>query len=145
MPHMSIPFSGGSPMIDLFVGVSSQRRKALEAAQQPIPKFQKARALIDTGASGTCIDPSILSPLGLTATGAIAIHTPSTSGKPHICDQFDVALGIDHPKDPMIVLTIPVVSTPLSATRIQALIGRDVLQECLFIYDGISGTFTLAF
>jgi hypothetical protein len=68
MPHLNIPFSAGSPIIDLFVGVSQQRRDALLAVGRSIPNFQRARALIDTGASGTCIDPTILKPLGLTAT-----------------------------------------------------------------------------
>jgi hypothetical protein len=64
---------------------------------------------------------------------------------PISCDQFDVALGIDHPKNPMVLLTVPVISTALAAQGIQALIGRDVLQNCLLIYDGAAGNLTLAF
>ena len=146
MPHLSIPFTGQGPLIDLLVGISAQRRKAMERVGQPIPAYQKARALIDTGASSTCIDPTILKPLELTATGAILIHTPSTGGTPHLCEQFDVALGIDHPtKDPMMLPTIPVIATGLAAQGIGALIGRDVLSSCLFIYDGAAASFTLAY
>jgi len=56
-----------------------------------------------------------------------------------------VALGIHHPKDSMMLLTVPVIATELTSQGISALIGRDVLASCLLIYDGISGTFTLAF
>jgi aspartyl protease len=146
VPHLTIPFSGHGPLIDLLVGVSAQRRRALKKVGQPIPEFQKTRALIDTGASSTCIDSAVLKPLELTATGAILIHTPSTSGKPHFCEQFDVGLGIDHPsKDPMMLHTIPVISTELAAQGIGALIGRDVLSSCLLIYDGSAASFTLGF
>lgn len=145
MPHLTVPFTGNGPLIDLSVGVSAQRRKALERAGMTVPSFQKARALIDTGASATCIDPAVLKPLGLTPTGTIHIHTPSTSGKPYVCEQFDVALGIDHPKHPMVLLTVPVIATELASQGISALIGRDVLASCLLIYDGTAGSFTLAF
>jgi len=49
MPHLTIPFAAGTPIIDLFVGVSAQRRQALIAAGKSVPEFQVARALIDTG------------------------------------------------------------------------------------------------
>lgn len=145
MPHLTVPFTASGPLIELSVGVSAQRRKAIEKAGMVVPPFRKARALIDTGASGTCIDPAILKPLGLTPTGTIHIHTPSTSGMPYVCEQFDVGLGIDHPKDPMVLLTVPVIATELAAQGIDALIGRDVLASCLLNYDGSAGAFTLAF
>ena len=116
------------------------------AASMAVPDFQIARALIDTYASSTCIDPGVLKPLGLTATGIIPIHTPSTSGNPYQCEQFDVALGIVHPtKEPMFLPTIPVIAAALAAQGIQALIGRDVLSSCLLIFDGVHGMFTFAF
>jgi predicted aspartyl protease len=145
MPHLNNPFTAGSPLIELYVSVSDPRRAALTAANQPIPKWQTARALIDTGASGTCIDPSILAPLGLTPTGTIAIQTPSTGGTTHLCLQYDVMLGIYHPTNSMILGTTPVIATDLASQGIQALLGRDVLSKCLLIFDGSVGTFTLAF
>jgi hypothetical protein len=145
MPHINIAFSGGLPIVDLYVGVSTPRRTALEAANRPVPQFQRARALIDTGASGTCIDKTILTLLQITPTGTVPIHTPSTSGVPVVCEEYDVALGIIHPtKDPMVLSTVPVIATELASQGIQALIGRDVLAACLFLYDGAGGAFTLA-
>lgn len=40
---------------------------------------------------------------------------------------------------------VPVVEAHLSFQGIQALLGRDILSNCLFLYDGQSGVFTLAF
>jgi hypothetical protein len=73
------------------------------------------------------------------------MHTPTTGGKAQQCFQYDVMLAIYHPTNSMIVGTIPVVATQLKQIGITALIGRDVLRSCLFIIDGSSDRFTLAF
>jgi len=36
------------------------------------------RTLIDTGASGSVLDPSVISQLNLTLVGSVLVHTPST-------------------------------------------------------------------
>jgi len=104
------------------------------------------RGLIDTGASGTVIDPSLLSSLNLTPTSAVPIHTPSTSGKPKLCDQFDVSLVF--PLDGGYTYTlgaVAVIESHLAVQGIDALIGRDVLERGVFIYDGVERTFLIGF
>ena len=53
MPHLSLPFSAGAPVIDLHVGVSGPRAEALRKAGLPIPPMMQLRALINAGASCT--------------------------------------------------------------------------------------------
>jgi hypothetical protein len=145
MPHLTNRLTRGSPLITLYVGISDERRIAFTKAGRTPPEMRECLALIDTGASDTCIDPAILKPLELTPTGHALIHTPSTAGQPHSCDFYDVSLGIYHPKDSMILLTVPVIAVDLGSQGITALIGRNVLASCLFIFDGASDSFTLAF
>jgi hypothetical protein len=58
MPHINLQMSpGDGPLIDIFVGVSFPRRDALKAAGHVAPNPIRARALIDTGASCSCVDP----------------------------------------------------------------------------------------
>jgi hypothetical protein len=40
---------------------------------------------------------------------------------------------------------VPVIAADLAIQGIHALIGRDVLQDCILIYNGTVGEFTLAF
>jgi hypothetical protein len=40
---------------------------------------------------------------------------------------------------------LPVLGSDLKPHGFEVLIGRDLLRECLFIYDGTAGQFTLAF
>ena len=63
----------------------------------------------------------------------------------HSANTYDVSLMLLHPKLTLTLGNVPVGESQLSVQGIQALIGRDVLQNCLFVYDGQSGLFSLAF
>jgi len=129
------------------VAASQPRAAALKAADEAVPTPVPIRALLDTGASCTCVDPSVLQALSLTPTGSVSVNTPSTGTTPHIADQYDVALIIPPGTGaPLIFQTIPVVSSELlTAQGFHALIGRDILDKCFFVYNGGVGLFTLAY
>lgn len=145
MPHLALQIAAGGPLIDVLVGVSIPRQTALHAAGQSVPPPVQIRALIDTGASCTCIDPSVPQRLGLAPTGVAPMHTPSTGEQPHTANQYDVSLVLLHPTLNMTLHTVPVAESQLAIQGIQGLLGRDVLKSCLFIYDGQAAMFTLAF
>src|SRR4051812_33831012 len=95
MPSVSLNVQPGGPLIAVMVGVSTARFQALTGAGQTPPPAATGMFLIDTGASCTCVDPDLLSNLGLQPTGTAGIRTPSTQGgAPHYCDQYDVSLFI---------------------------------------------------
>ena len=147
MPHFTLQISPAGPILDASVGVSRPRATALKAAGQPVPKAIPIRALIDTGASCTCLDPSILEGLSLTPTGVVSVNSPTTGETPHQADQFDVALFIPPPNGlPLFIQAMPVVASHLLAMQgFHALLGRDILNNCLFAYNGEVGLFTLVF
>lgn len=129
----------------MLVGVSQARASALRAAQQAVPNPVQIRALLDTGASCACIDPSAIQSLGIPPTGITPMHTPSTGTQAHHANLYDVSLTLMHPALSLSITNVAVAEAQLSIQGIQALIGRDVLKRCLLVYDGQSGTFTLAF
>ncbi len=145
MPHLTLTISPEDPLIDLAVGVSKPRADALMANSLSVPPPMRIRALIDTGASCTCVDSDVLSQLALSPTGNVQIHTPSTSGSPHSCNQYDISLMLLHPNLTLTFGVVPVIESNLISQGIQALIGRDLLTRCLFVYDGSAGAFALAF
>lgn len=76
------------------------------------------------------------------------MHTPSTGAAPAAADQYDVGLAIYAAANqvPLFLTTVPVIAAALvHAQGIQALIGRDILGQCVLHYNGATGTFTLAF
>lgn len=134
-------------MVEAFVGVSTGRVAALQQAQQPVPPPQRIRALIDTGASGSCMDPIVLRALGIQPTGVIAVNTPTTGMTPAICNQYDVSIVIPAPNSaPFQVPTTAVTEHEFFAAQgFHALIGRDILSRCVLIYNGQLGLFTLGY
>jgi predicted aspartyl protease len=139
--------TNGSPLFDLYIWASEPYRKLRAAAKKPIPQPIIIKALIDTGASCTCINETDLSKLGLPARGTTLIHTPSTGGTPATVLQYDVSLMLAHLPSLgfKYFSTVPVIATDFSSRPFKALIGRDVLKECLLVYDGGAGIFSLAF
>ncbi|MGH9385441.1 MAG: aspartyl protease family protein [Vicinamibacterales bacterium] len=147
MSHFTLQVSPSGPIVDAIVGVSLPRRNALLAANQQVPNTVSIRGLLDTGASGTAVDPSVLTALGLTPTGTILVNTPTTGANPVSVDQYDVAFIIPGPPkgSPLLSLTLPVVASELLIPQgFHALIGRDILSQCVFVYNG-SGFFTLGY
>lgn len=146
MPHFTLSIGPDGPMLDAVVAVSEGRGLSLQAANQPLPSPVKIRALLDTGASCTCVDPSVPAALGLTPTGIAQLTVASGATEPR--EEFDVSLFIPaKPGDaPMVFRTIKVVATPLKAAQgFDALIGRDILSLCVVTYNGSVNLFTVAY
>ena len=144
MPHLTLQFGATGPLLDVLISVSAPRQAALKQAGQAVPSPQIARALIDTGASITAVDPAITTALNLIPTGQTTIHTPSTAAEqPHPCATYDVHLTLSHPALSFYINALPVIQSNLHHQGIQALIGRDVLANCLLFYDGRAGTYVL--
>jgi hypothetical protein len=147
MPHIQLSHSApAGPLIDVYVTVSGPRHKALTAAGAKVPPAQFCKALVDTGASNTSIDPSVMGALGLTPTGSTPVITPTTGAVPVNQPTFDVGVHVQfankqfHSKNPLTVT-----SASFSHQGFMVLLGRDILANGLLIYDGVHKTFCLSF
>jgi len=112
---------------------------ALNKAGLPAPNVALANLLVDTGASQTAVDVSILTGLGLSPTGTQQVHTPSTQGIPHVCNTFDVGLmfhGATMLQIAHFVPALPVLDGQFKPQGIDGLLGRDVLANCRLTYSG---------
>lgn len=146
MPSINAVFNRQTgPVIEIVVGVTQARADALAAAGQAVPNWITARVLIDTGASGTCLDPTIIQPLGLQPTGVIQVQTPSTNGIPHQMLQYDVRLWVSSPQSGRFFDALPITESHFKSQGIDGLLGRDVLEGCVLITNGEAGIVTLAF
>ncbi len=79
------------------------------------------------------------------------MNTPSTAGHPVIADQYDVSILVPAGTNqaPLFMANLPVICAELlSSQGFHALIGRDILTQCVFLYNGGNGGigfFTLAY
>lgn len=145
MPFLTIPFGSEGPLTDIYVALSTPRVDALKKAGLLYPPPKVVTGLVDTGASCSAIALSVVQDLGLVPSGTIQLYSTTTGSHPQTCNLYDVCLAFVQPEVKVIGVTIPVVEANLTNRKFEAIIGRDALEHCLFIYDGKHSTFTLAF
>jgi hypothetical protein len=123
------------------------RYQALKKANLPTPTGQQVRALLDTGASATCIDPSVVAALGIPPHGTCLMNTPTTGAEPQTVNLYDVGLGIAGSTAPPLVFeTVEVAeSNLLQAQGFHMLIGRDILARCTFYYHGPASVISISY
>jgi predicted aspartyl protease len=111
----------------------------MTATSQKVPAPVTGTALIDTGASRSAIDRTVVSALNLNPVGVVKL---GTAGGPSQQPLFPLRLILQQ-----IGFTAEfeaVTGCDLDGTDLIMLIGRDVLRVCLFVYDGNSGQYSLA-
>lgn len=136
MPHITYSLSSGRPLIDAYIGLSRSREEAFIKAGQSALSPIHARALIDTGATISCIDTKIIQGLNLTPIGKAQCLTASSGSTPVITDQYDVSILIPLPPMMRFFKDILVMVHDLSPQGIQAIIGCDILSKGILIFTG---------
>jgi hypothetical protein len=126
------------PAIDIQIQPVLAAQEAMRADGEEVPSVS-VKALIDTGASGTLIQTSIVGTLGLDWIGTVLLTTPSTT-KPLVRYEYRVRIVLSE----TIAFETDAVEGDLIGQNIQCLIGRDVLEYVVFTYDGPNSRFSIA-
>jgi hypothetical protein len=147
MPIITGTITDHGAVIAVRVGVSRNREIILRQQRARIPQPLTVSAQIDTGSFVTAFPQSVFDQLGIAPFTRIAVQTPSTkTGEPHYCDQFDVSVDL---VSGMTVHRLPSVKAiavdEFDEHELGAIIGRDILQICMFQYDGRGRQFSLVF
>ncbi len=133
------------PILPVEIAIPTALSKYLASQNQPIPAPITGIALIDTGATRSCADNEVMIKLGVNPIGRVLLGTARGRSKhllypakfrfPEI--RFEVEFSS--------VVGVDLRGQGVGKTKIIALIGRDLLSRCIFIYHGTKGSFSLAF
>lgn len=122
------------------IGLAQQFAEQLTLRGEQVPEPLVGEALIDSGASHTCVDTSIAGRLALPVVGQVNIS--SASHESTQLNQYPIRLEFIGAGIAANVLQAP--SGPLGSQGLAVLIGRDLLREFLLVYNGPYGQWTLA-
>ena len=120
----------------------------MQSERETVPPPEIGFALIDTGAASSCVNQPVLAKLGLNPIGQTQV---GTAGGPQQRSVYTARF--EFPGFPLPSMNFTrLIGVDLSSQfmggdptkPIVALIGRDVLQRAVFIYNGSAGSFTIA-
>jgi hypothetical protein len=148
LPFVTGQFSDTKPpSILLRVGVSPERRSALERVGFPVPEPVLVSALLDTGANLQAFDPDLFKQLDLTAISRERYFTSSTSsGEPEESDTYEVFIQVimgNHIHD-VGTFSAFAMSNWQDFEGYHSLVGRGFLANFLLVCDGPKSAFTLS-
>ena len=106
-------------------------------------KFIKVNALIDTGATHSIIDTSVLNKNIDIEETLLKDRQLSLQGSLEILPVYKIGLCLFEKENSIDVRIAAKDLSIFNASEIKMIIGRDILSECIFTYNGIDNTFTL--
>ena len=107
--------------------------------KEPVPTPLSGLALIDTGAISSCIDEETAKQMHLPVVNVV--NMASASHALHQANQYPVK--IQFTGFPIAFNAMNAMGAPLKIQGLIAIIGRDLLMRCTFIYNGSLGQISL--
>ncbi len=128
------------PCVQVLLGVAQPIARQLLQQGKTLPQPVSGLALIDTGASTTCIDEDAAMKLGLPVTNVVTIASASHSAaQGNVYPAQIEVIGL-----PIAINALNSIGAPLAAQGLIALLGRDVLQHCTVFFNGPAGSISFA-
>ena len=125
------------PIIEVVIFPPQPVAQQMQKEGKQVPSY-KAIALIDTGASSTCISDEIVQKLGLVSFDVQNVHT-AVGPSAQLLYDIGVGLPISQPN----LLAVQAPCADLSGQTFHVLLGRDILSMCSMFYNGKDNSFVL--
>lgn len=136
-PHIALLQRG--PVVQVSVSVGQAIAQQVLQRGDTLPPPVAGLALIDTGATTTCIDEEAAQVLKLPAIDVVKVASASHASS----EQNVYPISIEVVGLPIVVNAPRAIGAALKPQGLLVLIGRDVLQSCVLVYNGPAGQFTL--
>lgn len=128
------------PVVQVSVGLAEPLVTQLLQKGLSLPTPAAGLALIDTGAAMTCIDETVAQQIGLPVVDVGTLGSASHAATPvNIYPALIEFVGVTFR-----VNALRAFGANISPLGYVAIIGRDLLQACVLVYNGQTGLVTLA-
>lgn len=128
------------PCVQVSIGLAQSIANQLLQQGKTLPKPISGVALIDTGATSTCIDDAAAKELQLPVVNVVNVASASHASTAQNVYPIQVeVVGL-----PISIEAPNAIGAALAPQGLLALIGRDVLQHCTLFYNGLTGEITLS-
>jgi predicted aspartyl protease len=128
-------------VVNIYLCVNQLREEALARRKRPAPPPIESRAMIDTGASMSCVPAHRAESLGLRPHKFVEVT--SFDGRKERYPVYRIKIGI-HEIDGG-AFEVNAVGTGSLVEGAECTIGREILEGAKFHYDGRGGGFSLDF
>lgn len=128
------------PVVQVSVSLPEAVAKGLLAQAKTVPPPKTGFALIDTGASGTCVDAEAAKEMQLPVIDVGSMISASHTKTP--CNIHP--LMVELVGFPIRFNLTRCAGAALKEQGLLMLLGRDLLAGCTFFYNGLTGQITLA-
>lgn len=128
------------PVVQVTISVGQQIASQVLQTGGTLPSPVSGLALIDTGANMTCVDEAAAQKLQLPAIDVVKVASASHAS----IEQNVYPIQIEVVGLPITVNAPRAVGAALEPQGILVLIGRDVLQHMVLVYNGPAGSISLS-
>jgi predicted aspartyl protease len=135
-----VVFAQRGPVVQVTISVGQQIATQVLQSGGRLPSPVSGLALIDTGATTTCVDEGAAQRLQLPVIDVVKIASASHAET----EQNVYPIQIEVIGLPITINAARAVGAPLEPQGILVLIGRDVLQHAMLVYNGPAGSLSLS-
>lgn len=128
------------PVIPVVILPDPAFAQALQDAGKTIPSPVQGMALVDTGATTTCIDGDVALEMGLAPNGIAKMSSASHASS----ECFTYPVRLTFPIWNFHLACAKAMGVRIKNQGIIVLVGRDLLRNCVMVYNGAEGAMTLA-
>jgi len=139
-PESAQRLSALGPVVPVAISLTLVQSNILRSTGATLPAPVLGQALIDTGASLCVIDETALTTLGIPPFGLTRIATPQgVSMRP----TYPASISFPGTNLPNVAFR-NFIGAPLATMGVVAIVGRNVLENFVFIYNGPGGSISLS-
>ncbi len=139
--HPRVILKGRGPILQVTLGFPESIAGVLIEQGKPVPSPVSGYALVDTGASDTCIDSDIAETFNLPVIDQVKMASDSHNA----IDKNVYPALIEFVSYPIKINVERAVGANLMSQDLLVLLGRDLLQSFTLFYNGPAGELTLSY